>query len=101
MKQIARISDYHFAPTENSKLNLLKENIAIENVLVTGNTVIDALIGSVEHVENYDSKFVNSLRSEIDGREVILVTEEKIMEKVFIRICMTLLKNWLRKIEIS
>ncbi|MFL2450767.1 MAG: non-hydrolyzing UDP-N-acetylglucosamine 2-epimerase [Verrucomicrobiales bacterium] len=69
-----RISDYHFAPTEKSELNLLKENIAPENIVVTGNTVIDALIESVEKVENYNSEIVKSLRNEIADRELILVT---------------------------
>ena len=35
---------YHFAPTENSRQNLLRENVADNNIFVTGNTVIDALI---------------------------------------------------------
>lgn len=39
----ARIAAYHFAPTVLSKENLLKENIRPEHILVTGNTVIDAL----------------------------------------------------------
>ncbi len=34
---------YHFAPTENSRSNLLRENIAEKHIYVTGNTVIDAL----------------------------------------------------------
>ncbi len=38
-----RIASYHFAPTELSRQNLLKENIADKNIFVTGNTVIDAL----------------------------------------------------------
>jgi len=38
-----RITTYHFAPTELSKQNLLLENINEKNILVTGNTVIDAL----------------------------------------------------------
>jgi UDP-N-acetylglucosamine 2-epimerase (non-hydrolysing) len=37
------IADLHFAPTAYSKQNLLKENIPSENVIITGNTVIDAL----------------------------------------------------------
>ena len=37
-----RIATFHFAPTELSKQNLLKENIKEENIFVTGNTVIDA-----------------------------------------------------------
>ena len=44
-----RICDYHFAPTETSKTNLLKENISPESILVTGNTVIDALVESVKN----------------------------------------------------
>ena len=39
----SRIAKYHFAPTENSKANLLKESISGEHIYVTGNTVIDAL----------------------------------------------------------
>ena len=38
-----RITTYHFAPTELSKQNLLNENVKNENIIVTGNTVIDAL----------------------------------------------------------
>lgn len=38
-----RIASYHFAPTETSRENLLKENVHPDNIHVTGNTVIDAL----------------------------------------------------------
>lgn len=38
------LAKYHFAPTEISKQNLLKENISEKNIFVTGNTVIDALL---------------------------------------------------------
>ena len=37
-----RVCDYHFAPTETSESNLLKENIPSPNIIVSGNTVIDA-----------------------------------------------------------
>lgn len=37
------LADYYFAPTELSRENLLKSNIAPEKIFVTGNTVIDAL----------------------------------------------------------
>lgn len=44
MRQMtARITDLHFAPTEDAKIALLKENISTDKVFVTGNTVIDAL----------------------------------------------------------
>ncbi len=38
-----RIANYHFAPTQLSKQNLLKENVDDQHIIVTGNTVIDAL----------------------------------------------------------
>jgi len=38
-----RLATYHFAPTTLSKDNLLGENVCVESVFVTGNTVIDAL----------------------------------------------------------
>ncbi len=38
------LTNYHFAPTETSKENLLRENFSPENIFVTGNTVIDALL---------------------------------------------------------
>ena len=39
----SRIATYHFAPTELSELNLLKENLSKDSICITGNTVIDAL----------------------------------------------------------
>ena len=38
------LATWHFAPTENARQNLLRENIADKKIYVTGNTVIDALI---------------------------------------------------------
>jgi UDP-N-acetylglucosamine 2-epimerase (non-hydrolysing) len=40
---ITRLADFHFAPTQKAKENLLKEGVKKENIRVTGNTVIDAL----------------------------------------------------------
>jgi UDP-N-acetylglucosamine 2-epimerase (non-hydrolysing) len=72
----ARLADYHFAPTENSEKNLLSENVNPENILVTGNTVIDSLLWTSQKLEN---KFTNSkienLKSKIDfSKKLILVT---------------------------
>jgi UDP-N-acetylglucosamine 2-epimerase (non-hydrolysing) len=70
----ARICDYHFAPTKTSKKNLLKENIFEDSILVTGNTVIDALLESVEKVNEYPSQLVQDLSKQIGDKEVVLVT---------------------------
>ncbi len=50
-KLTGAITDLHFAPTETSKENLLKENVAPEKIIVTGNTVIDALLEVIEKLE--------------------------------------------------
>lgn len=50
------IADMHFAPTQNAKENLLKENIDDSKIYMTGNTVIDALEFTVK--ENY--KYINN-----------------------------------------
>jgi UDP-N-acetylglucosamine 2-epimerase (non-hydrolysing) len=47
-----RLANYHFAPTEESAANLLKENVDVSNVIVTGNTVIDALLTVVSKIES-------------------------------------------------
>ena len=70
----ARICDYHFAPTETSKNNLLCENISEDSILVTGNTVIDALLSSVEKVNSKPSELINRLSKNIGEKEVVLVT---------------------------
>ena len=69
-----RICDYHFAPTETSKNNLLKENISENSILVTGNTVIDALLKSVKKVNENPSKLIQDLSNQIGDKEVVLVT---------------------------
>ena len=70
----SRISEYHFAPTQTSKNNLLKENISENKILVTGNTVIDALLQSVEKVNKFPSNLIRNLSSKIAEKELILVT---------------------------
>lgn len=70
----ARICDYHFAPTETSKNNLLKENISDSSILVTGNTVIDALLRSVDKVNEKPSQFIKDLSNQIGNKEIVLVT---------------------------
>jgi UDP-N-acetylglucosamine 2-epimerase (non-hydrolysing) len=69
-----RIADFHFAPTTTSRDNLLKENIPENQIIVTGNTVIDALLASVKKVEEKPSVFVKSMSKTLGDHEMILVT---------------------------
>jgi UDP-N-acetylglucosamine 2-epimerase (non-hydrolysing) len=71
------LATLHFAPTETSKQNLLRENIAEENIFVTGNTVVDALLGSIEYIDKQPGLNAE-LRAQFpfldDKRRMILVT---------------------------
>lgn len=71
-----RIADFHFAPTIMSKDNLLRENIDESAIVVTGNTVIDALLVSVEIVNSIeDNVTINGLKEIVDPlKKLILVT---------------------------
>jgi UDP-N-acetylglucosamine 2-epimerase (non-hydrolysing) len=72
-----RIADYHFAPTALSKDNLIKENTKSETILVTGNTVIDALLFGINKVnsEEFSDLEIEGLKDTLDFRKkVILVT---------------------------
>jgi UDP-N-acetylglucosamine 2-epimerase (non-hydrolysing) len=50
-KLTGAIANVHFAPTKNSKQNLLNENISNDQIVVTGNTVIDALLGVIDRLK--------------------------------------------------
>ena len=69
------IADYHFAPTQKSKDNLLAEGVNEETIIVTGNTVIDALLQSSKKVENINNLEIEFLKSIIiKNKKIILVT---------------------------
>ena len=66
------ISSFHYPPTENAKNNLLKEGVPENKLLVTGNTVIDALLWVTKNRSRLTSSFREALGVEED--EYILVT---------------------------
>lgn len=70
-----RIADIHFAPTITSKENLLLENVSENSILITGNTVIDALLQSSEKVNAIKNDEIESLKATVDfTKKIILVT---------------------------
>lgn len=75
-RQIAgRVADYHFVPTENSEQNLRKENIKENSIVITGNTVIDALLFSSKRVQNFENSEILELKKIIDTeKKIILIT---------------------------
>ena len=71
-----RIADFHFPPTKKAAQNLLIENVEESRVLVTGNTVIDALFITLNRIDNgYTNDAIDHLKTTIDfSKKIILVT---------------------------
>ena len=79
-----RITTHHFAPTPLAKQNLLRENVAENQIIVTGNTVIDALHIVTKRLAE-DAELQQSVRGELaefgydvnrldKGRKLLLIT---------------------------
>ena len=70
-----KIADYHFSPTEGSKNNLINEGVAKNSILVTGNTVIDALLLAEQKVDSIYDEQIEFLKSIVDKtKKIVLVT---------------------------
>lgn len=71
------VANYHFSPTETSKQNLLRENKKEDSIIITGNTVIDALLFSVDKMKlGYLDAEIETLKLRVINPEkrIILVT---------------------------
>ena len=79
-----RLATYHFSPTPLSRTNLIKESINDRNIIVTGNTVIDALYWVVDKIRNH-KELDNELESVLskagydvnrldNGKKLVLIT---------------------------
>lgn len=92
------LANYHFTPTIISKNNLLIENKPEKNILVTGNTVIDALFLALEKIETdivLKSQILECINSQYklnDDKKIILVTghRRENFGEGFINICKAL-----------
>ena len=77
-RMTGRIATYHFSPTELSRQNLLKENVDDKNIIITGNTVIDALFWVVNKIKN-DDKLAERLKNNIKENGYDLDRQKKIV----------------------
>ena len=77
-RMTSSIASYHFSPTEQAEKNLLNEGVEEDNIVVTGNTVIDALIFISNKIdfnsEKFDKYFNNQFGINFNDRKIILVT---------------------------
>ncbi|MCP6693068.1 non-hydrolyzing UDP-N-acetylglucosamine 2-epimerase [Pseudomonas donghuensis] len=90
------LANLHFAPTETSRDNLLREAVPADKVIVTGNTVIDALLDVVERLgQDADLRAKAAAPSEFldPSRKLILVTghRRESFGEGFERICKALI----------
>ncbi|MBS4536126.1 UDP-N-acetylglucosamine 2-epimerase (non-hydrolyzing) [Clostridium sp. D2Q-14] len=70
-----RIASIHFAPTISNKENLLKENINEKSIFITGNTVIDALISTIDKNYKFQEDVLN--RMDFENKKIILLTSHR------------------------
>ncbi|MBQ2218232.1 MAG: UDP-N-acetylglucosamine 2-epimerase (non-hydrolyzing), partial [Firmicutes bacterium] len=66
------IADVHFAPTERNRQNLLREAIADEKIVITGNTVIDALLQVAGKPYEFEDETLRKI--DFEHKKVITVT---------------------------
>mgnify|MGYP003238450164 FL=1 len=79
-----RLATYHFSPTPLSRNNLIKESVDDRNIIITGNTVIDALYWVVDKIKN-NKELNNELENILskagydvnrlnNGKKLVLIT---------------------------
>ncbi len=73
------LSRFHFAPTLGAKENLIKERVEEKDILVTGNTVIDALLHGIELLEGpKKDRIPRELKEKVDlDKKIVLVTAHR------------------------
>lgn len=74
-KLTSQVSSLHLAPTAASRNNLLAENIPSRDIVVTGNTVIDALLTTVERKAPFSDQILEDLAS--SGKQILLATTHR------------------------
>lgn len=76
-KLTSQISKLHLAPTSTSKANLLREALPEKEIVVTGNSVIDALLEVVEKPVEFTDQTVAELVAQKDDAPIVLVTTHR------------------------
>ena len=76
-KLTSGLADLHFAPTEVSRSNLLREGVDPENIFVTGNTVIDALLSTVKPEYQFGDIDLNWILEANKDKRMILMTTHR------------------------
>jgi UDP-N-acetylglucosamine 2-epimerase (non-hydrolysing) len=79
-KVVGSLASWHFAPTARAADALIRENVSPERVIITGNTVIDALLETEKRIGSFKD-IKRSIDSELpdpgDNRRIVLVTAHR------------------------
>jgi UDP-N-acetylglucosamine 2-epimerase (non-hydrolysing) len=79
----SHLADLHFAPTEKARENLIGEGVDEEKIYVTGNTVIDALLMTIEKQKgkgvqkDFRNRFLRNYGIQFNGQKIIPVTSHR------------------------
>ena len=76
------LANYHFAPTATSKNNLIRENKDEKNIIVTGNTVIDALFLALDKIKNnsdLENKIIGDIESSFEHSQFSIFNSQFIL----------------------
>lgn len=74
-KLTGAITEMHFAPTNTNKANLLREGVNEEKIIITGNTVIDALLSVIDEDLKFEQEELNDINYK--NKKVILLTTHR------------------------
>lgn len=74
-KLTGAIADLHFSPTKGAKNNLLREGIDESSIYITGNTVIDAMLHTVEDDYVFENEELNKI--DFKNKKVIMITAHR------------------------
>jgi UDP-N-acetylglucosamine 2-epimerase (non-hydrolysing) len=69
-----QLADLHFAPTDQSRLNLLAEGIAPETIFITGNTAIDTLLLACDTISKNPVEVPGLPEALLHGEKIVLIT---------------------------
>ena len=106
-----QITSYHFAPTERSKQNLIRENVPEDKIFITGNTVVDALLmvsKSIKSNPELDNDLSNTIyesgyQNIGTGKKIVLITghRRENFGTGFLNICNAIKKLAMKHTEVD
>jgi UDP-N-acetylglucosamine 2-epimerase (non-hydrolysing) len=72
-----QVATWHFAPTQQASANLRREGVRADRIVVTGNTIVDAVQEILGRLTRQPQVATNSLAAPLNGRRLLLVTAHR------------------------